>query len=117
MTETDTVATKWVPLGREYTSGEQRVLIAKCIMIGIETSFGEHIYEFNVELYKQTEGGAIGVRLTGEVAKIIMDCWAQDMEACLRASKIEIYILCKYVDDINLATHIIPLGFSWKVVE
>ena len=73
-------------------------------MIGIETSFSEHIYEFKGELYKQQEGGAIGVRLTGEVAKVIMDRWASDMEACLRASKVEIFMLCKYVDDINLAT-------------
>ena len=86
-------------------------------MIGIETSFGEHIYEFNGELYKQMEGGAIGVRLTGEVAKIIMDRWAWDMEASLRASKVEIFLFCKYVDDVNLATSIIPLGYAWKEAQ
>ena len=83
-------------------------------MIGIETSFGEHVYEFNWELYKQLEGGAIGVRLTGEVAKIIMDRWAMDMEASLKDSKVEVFLLCKYVDDVNLATSIIPLGYAWK---
>ena len=45
--ETDIVENKWVPLGREYTIDEQRVFIAMCIMIRIETSFGEHRYEFN----------------------------------------------------------------------
>ena len=100
--------TKWIPMGREYTDREGKVLVAKVIMVAIETSFGEHIYEFGGELYKQLEGGAIGVRLTGEVAKLIMDRWADDMGACLRASKVEVYMLCKYVDDINLATQIIP---------
>ena len=65
--------TKWIPIGREYTDREGKILVAKVIMVAIETSFGEHIYEFGGELYKQLEGGAIGVRLTGEVAKLIMD--------------------------------------------
>ena len=65
--------TKWVPLARDYTAKEGMVLVAKVIMVAIETFFGEHIYEFGGELYKQLEGGAIGVRLTGEVAKLIMD--------------------------------------------
>ena len=86
-------------------------------MIGVETSFGEHIYEFMDDLYKQLEGGAIGVRLIGEVAKVIMDRWAADMNACLRASKIEVFLLCKYVDDINLATSLIPAGYVWKEIS
>ena len=52
--------------------------------------------------------------MTGEVAKLIMDRWADDMGACLRASKVEVYMLCKYVDDINLATQVIPTGYRWK---
>ena len=102
---------------REYSKKEGKVLVAKAIMIGIETSFSEHIYEFNGDLYKQLEGGAIGVRLTGEVARVIMDRWATDMDACLRASKVEVYLLCKYVDDINLATSLIPAGYVWKEVS
>ena len=71
--ETETAETKWIPLPREYSKKEGKVLVAKAIMIGIETSFSEHVYKFNGDLYKQMEGGAIGVRLTGEVARVIMD--------------------------------------------
>ena len=39
------------------------------------------------------------------------------MGACLRASKVEVYMLCKYVDDINLATQIIPPGYYWEEVQ
>ena len=109
--ETETAETRWIPLPREYSKKEGKVLVAKAIMIGIETSFGEHIYEFNGDLYKQLKGGAIGVRLTGEVARVIMGRWATDMDACLRASKVEVYLLCKYMDDINLATSLIPAGY------
>ena len=40
-----------------------------------------------------------------------------DMDACLRANKVEIFLLCKYVDDINLETTIIPLGYVWKEIS
>ena len=45
-----------------------------------------------------------------------MDRWASDMEVCLRASKVEIFMICKYVDDINLATTLIPPEYTWKEV-
>ena len=38
---------------------------------GAESPGGEYIYEFNREFYRQMEGGAIGVRLAGEIAQVI----------------------------------------------
>ena len=42
-----------------------------------------------------------------------MDRWAKDMKLCLEASKVEIYMLCKYVDDVSLSASLISKGFAW----
>ena len=39
------------------------------------------------------------------------------MEICLKANKVEVFMLCKYVDDINLATAIIRAGQRWREIK
>ena len=97
-------------MGREYTSQEESAIVSKVIIVEIETSFSNHIYELMGNLYLQLAGGAIGVRLTGEVARIIMDRWAKDVRASLSRSKLEVYHLSKYVDEVDVATSLIPKG-------
>ena len=63
-------------------------------------------------MYLQESGGPIGARLTGGVARIIMDRWARDIRASLSRNKIEIYLLSKYVDTVNIAISLISKG--WK---
>ena len=41
---------------------------------------GNHIYMFDGQAYLQTKGGAIGLRLTGLVARVVMDRWAGKMK-------------------------------------
>ena len=53
----------------------------------------------------------------GEVARIIMDRWAQDSKATLSRTKVEVYMLAKYVDDVNVAIGIIQKGWRWKESE
>ena len=53
------------------------MLTAKTIMVAIRVCFNEQIYEFKGELFRQVLGGAISMRLTGEVARVIMDRWAE----------------------------------------
>ena len=68
-------------------------------------------------MYKQSEGGAIGARLTGVVARINMDRWEEEMLLSMRKMRIETYLFTKYVDDVNLATSVISEGWKWKEDE
>ena len=45
-------------------------MITEAIKIVLYVLMKNHIYEFKEELRKQKEGGAIGIDLTGELAKI-----------------------------------------------
>ena len=110
--EEEAVDLKWERFNREYTAEERRILIAKTIQAGIEIVFTNHIYWYHSELYQQLIGGAIGSKLTGVVARIVMDRWERLLRDSLKQNKVKTYIFAKYVDDVNLATSIITKGYK-----
>ena len=55
-----------------------------------------------------------GVRLTGPVARLVMDFWADQLVLKMRENDITLYLLSKYVDDINILTSIINRGYQWE---
>ena len=59
-------------------------------------------------------GGGIGARVTGVVARVLMDVWADRLATCLESNDIGMWMLAKYVDDINTVLSIIPKGNRWK---
>ena len=85
----------WNPFWREYTEGEKTLIVSKVIMVAVETVFKNHIYTFQNRLYKQEKGGAIGARLTGEVAHIVMDVWAELLLEILKRNRVETHLLAK----------------------
>ena len=44
---------KWDLFWREYTMEERRILCAKCIQVGVEVAFNNHVYWYHNELYRQ----------------------------------------------------------------
>ena len=52
----DDVKEKWDMFWRDYSTEERRILYARCIQIGVEVIFLNHIYWYNTDLCKQSEG-------------------------------------------------------------
>ena len=75
-------------------------MITEAIKIVLEVLMKNHIYEFREELRKQKEGGAIGIDLTGELAKIYMTWWDKELIKKLREIGIDPILYKRYVDDI-----------------
>ena len=98
------------PVSRE----ERKKLFGKVIEVAVLTTFRNHIYMYRNDLYKQKRGGAIGLRLTGVVARLVMDRWARIFLGHLSAGEVEVYMLKKYVDDINLVMAILERGWHWE---
>ena len=48
-------------------------MFGKVIEVLVSTTFANHIYSYKNQLFKQLKGGALGLRLTGIVALIVMD--------------------------------------------
>ena len=81
--------------------------------MALEANFSNHIYQCQNSLYRQSKGGGIGARITGEVARVVMDLWMDLIKTNLEENGITIYLLTKYVDDINIASSLIPKGEEW----
>ena len=108
---------KWKEFGRQYSEEEKTLLYSKVIMVAIEVAFSSHIYTFHNELFRQLVGGAIGSRLTGEVCKVVMDVWIRRILSVLESNQVEVYLLLKYVDDVNLMVSIIKEGLRWRKLD
>ena len=94
---------KWNRFYRNYTTEEVKLLVFKVVQASLEICFNNHIYQCCNELYKQRTGGGIGARVTGVVAGVDMDTWADLLAIDLEGGGVILYLIAKYVDDINLA--------------
>ena len=108
---------KWRPFYRKYSNEENKKMVAKVVEIALRECFKNHIYQADNILYKQMNGEGIGSRVTGVVERILMDVWADSLSENLVKNKVIIYLLAKYVDDVNLAVSPISRGHSWKKKE
>ena len=72
-----------------------------------------HVYNFNGELRKQKEGGAIGIDITGEIAKIFMTWWDKQLLLRLNELNINPFLYKRYVDDISNGVHAIEEGYEY----
>ena len=61
----------------------------------------------------QTQGGPIGVRASGTVAKVAMEKWIQALEDRLKTGGLEVFLLLKYVDDVLVVMKMVELGARW----
>ena len=58
-------------------------------------------------------GGGIGVRVTGVVARVLMDVWSDKLSRILNNDDVTLLLITKYVDDINMVLRKIPEGYCW----
>ena len=50
---------------------------------------------------------------SARVARVVMDQWTEDMEVGLERGKVEIFLLVKYMNNVDVVTEIIPKGWKW----
>ena len=67
-----------------------------------------HICQFDSNVYKQRQGGAIGVGIAGDIATLFMVWWDRELKSRLRRQSIEIQLYKTYVDDTNLVAKTVP---------
>ena len=84
------VALKTLKAG--YTEKQKRLLLSKVVLIALETILSNYIYQYGDTLYGKKSGGGIGARITGVVAMIIMDIWADKIHDILEENQILVYL-------------------------
>ena len=101
---------RWAFTREPATREERKKMLGKVIEEAVKVTFCNHVYTYRNRIYRQKKGGAIGLRLTGVIARIVMDTWASRFRKALKEGKVKEFLLEKYVDDVNLVTSILEAG-------
>ena len=108
---------RWEFPEREPSDLEKRKLLAACLEIGVRCAFASHLYQFGGRTYHQKDGGPIGTRLSGSVARIVMIEWGRRLLTIMNENKIKVWLAAFYVDDVRLVTSLLEKGVRWDNKE
>ena len=93
---------KWTNIDFDNVPGIiKKKMVAKVVKVGVRVAIMNHTYEAGGEVRMQKEGGAIGLKLTGAVAKCVMNQWMRKLKKRLEEACLRWYLLIKYVDNTN----------------
>ena len=66
---------KWIFSPKSPSWSERKVMLSKAVEVGVRECFRNHLYTFNGQVYRQTEGGPIGLRLSMAISRLVMAMW------------------------------------------
>ena len=75
-------------------------MVGKMVEIMIIAGMENHVYKFNNVIRKQSQGGPIGLALTGEVADCYMVDWDQKFLLKMKSVGLNLIIYLRFKDDI-----------------
>ena len=83
---------------------------------------GNHVYSFNGTNKLQLEGGPIGLKLSGAIAKVVMLSWSRRFKAATESALrdfafFKLYLLLFYVDDTFVAAEELEPGSRYMKEE
>ena len=76
-------------------------MLSKAMEVAVKACFHNHLYQFECKVYRQSEGGPIGLRLSMAVSIIVMAMWDKQLAQLGAESGWIIQLLESYVDDIT----------------
>ena len=87
-------------------------MIALAVSNTINECMGNHYYTFGGGIFKQSDGGAIGTDIAGEIARCVMSVWDVTFLKKLRTAGIHMDMYKRYVDDqLDVCP---PINPGWK---
>ena len=112
--EVEHTTSVWRDIPKDMSDLEKRTLIAMAMKVGVMEIMGNHMFEFGGQTFLQSDGGSIGLRLTGAISRVVMDKWANKLKGKMEENKIECKLMTKYVDDLNFYIEALELGTYWE---
>jgi len=98
---------------RDPTDKEKLVMIHKMVKIGIFTAMDNHTYTWNKETKLQTNGGGIGDKLAGEVARLYHVWFDRQFVLLIESANLSMAFYKRYVDDENIKAKAVSPGYNW----
>ena len=87
---------------------ERKRMMSFALGIVMKTTLKNHIFQFNDEIRKQENGGAIGVKAAGDIASLFMIWWDQEFIKKVQEEQIDMKLYTRYVDDENIVCKAVP---------
>ena len=91
----------WIPPTQTPDKNTTKKMLSLALQVVIKLIMNNHIYKINDTYKKQSQGGPIGLELTGDIAQIYMCWWDKQMKTKLTNNSIQTLVYLRYVDDIN----------------
>ena len=86
---------------------EKKRIFGKMLELAVRTVMENHVYQHYGRFYKQSRGMPIGLRLSGVVAELIMNCWLEKVEMLIVKNSLGMYMNDVYVDDDDLLMEVV----------
>ena len=83
--------------------------------VAVKECFRNHLYQFDGKVYRQIEGGPIGLRLSMAVSRIVMASWDKQLSKLGGQTGWLVHLLKRYVDDVTAVLETLRLGVRWTV--
>jgi hypothetical protein len=80
---------------------EKKRLMGKMMKVVVLTLMGNHTYRFNGKVYKQEDGGSIGLEATQAIARLVMMKWDKLAKALYEKLEMKMMMYQRYVDDVD----------------
>ena len=97
---------KFLPAERKPNPEEERRMIALALKKGVQAVMKNHLYKIDNKVYQQSDGGPIGLQVTGAIARAFMIWWDGKFMERLREATENMEWRChmymRYVDDGNV---------------
>ena len=98
----------WHKSNMKPNTEETRRMVCFALGVMMKVILRNHIFVFNNELYKQMNGGAIGVSTAGDIANLFMVWWDREFKKKINENNIEMKLYTRYVDDETVVCRAIP---------
>ena len=85
-------------------------MIVRCADIATRTNFENFCYTFAGKVYRKTDGGPIGARVTMCLARIVTHYWGDQYRMILARASLRIALLSSYADDEGQGCTVLRLG-------
>ena len=92
----------WIFNDSEANESQKKHMFSIALGILVHETITNHVFSYNNVIYKQEEGGAIGLELVGVVAKIYMCWWDKQLIQRTLNENLELVLYKRYEDDCNI---------------
>ena len=105
-------------IGPEHLSeADIRALLAIAAGKAVKAVMTNHYFSIGGKMYRQKDGGSIGLDLTVELASVYMSLWDESFIKKCKSLGIKLDVYCRYVDDTIVVCGAIGEGWSYNKKE